>query len=285
MRGKKAQQVVHPDPCPELVVERGPRNEGVGSWVPEQKHRLLSEYLHATRHAWKKWPNRVFIDPFSGPGRIHVKGESFTRDGGAVLAWRTLVADKAPFSKMLTGDLDSERSSACERRLKALGAPVTSFVGSASETVPRMVKEVPQGALCMAFVDPYNLEYLSFALIEELSKLKVDLAINFSSMDLQRNAELEFDPTRARFDGTAPGWRQQPSVLSASKQNVKAAFFRYWVEKVQGLGFDHSREMPLVKNEQGHGIYRMVFFARHDLPNRIWGDVAQGLNKSFAFDD
>jgi three-Cys-motif partner protein len=284
MRGKKVQQIIHPDPCPNLVVERGPKNEGVGSWVPEQKHRLLSEYLSATRHAWKKWPNRVFVDPFAGPGRIQVKGESFTRDGGSVVAWRAL-ADAAPFSKMLIGDLDSERVSACECRLKATGAPVTSFVGPASDTVPRMVKEVPQGALCMAFLDPYNLEYLSFSLIEELSKLKVDLAINFSTMDLQRNAELEFDPTRARFDGTAPGWRQEPSVLSASKQNVKAAFFKYWCEKVQNLGFNHSREMPFVRNDQGHGIYRMVFFARHGLPNRIWGNVAQGPNRSFFFDD
>src|SRR5579872_4234062 len=283
MRGKKVQQAIHPDPCPELVVERGPKNEGVGSWVPEQKHRFLGEYLYASRHAWKKWPSHVFIDPFAGPGRIQVKGESFTRDGGSVLAWRVL-AEIAPFSKMLIGDLNPERASACECRLKALGAPATSFVGPASDTVPRIFKEVPQGTLCMAFIEPYNLEFLTFSLIEALSKLKVDLAINFSTMDLQRNAEFEFDPTRARFDGTAPGWRQDPSILSASKQNVKAAFFRYWCGKVQGLGFNHSREMPLVRNDQGQGIYRMVFFARHDLPNRIWGDVAKGPNRSFLFD-
>ena len=32
-------QPVHPDPCPELPIERGPNEDGVGSWVPEQKHR------------------------------------------------------------------------------------------------------------------------------------------------------------------------------------------------------------------------------------------------------
>ena len=48
----------------------------------------------------------------------------------------------------------------------------------------------------MAYLDPYNLELLAFSIIQELSKLKkVDLAINFSTMDLQRNADLEFDPT------------------------------------------------------------------------------------------
>ena len=137
----------------------------------------------------------------------------------------------------------------------------------------------------MAYIDPYNLELLAFSIIQELSKLKkVDLAINFSTIDLQRNADLEFDPTRARFDDTAPGWRQERAVLSASKQNVKLAFFNYWCELVRGLGFDHSKEMPLITNNRGRGIYRMVFFARHDLPTRIWGDVARGPNRQLFTD-
>jgi three-Cys-motif partner protein len=136
----------------------------------------------------------------------------------------------------------------------------------------------------MAYIDPYNLELLSFSIIEELAKLKVDLAVNFSTMDLQRNAELEFDPKRARFDGTAPGWRRDPDILNASKQNLALAFFKYWCDLVRALGFEHSKEMPLVRNEQGRAIYRMVFFARHDLPNRIWSDVARGPNRAFEFD-
>jgi hypothetical protein len=96
--------VVYPDPCPDLPIERGPEDKGVGNWVPWEKHRLLSEYLNASRFAWKKWKSRVFLDPFSGPGRIQVAGESFTRDGGAVVAWRSL-AKEAPFTNMFVGDL------------------------------------------------------------------------------------------------------------------------------------------------------------------------------------
>lgn len=285
MRGAQIDRSIRPDPCPALIIERGPEDEGVGSWVPAHKHRLLQEYLHATRNAWKKWPSRIFIDPFSGPGRIQVRGENLTRDGGAVLAWRTL-ADTAPFTGMLVGDLNADRASACEQRLKAIGAPATSFSGPAVDTVSAMVATVPRGALCMAYVDPYSLELLSFSVLQELSALKnIDLAVNFCTMDLQRNAELEFDPKRARFDGTAPGWREHPSVVGASKQNVKIEFFRYWCDLVRGLGFRFSREMPLVHNEQGHAIYRMVFFARHDLPTRVWNDVARGPNRSFSFDD
>lgn len=270
---------VLPDPCPELLVERGPHGRGVGSWVPQDKHRLLASYLDATRFAWKKWPERYFIDPFCGPGRVQVEGETFTREGGAVVAWRALAQD-APFTGMLVGDLEAERAHACEQRLAAAGAPVRSFVGPAIQTVPRMVQAVPRNALCFAYIDPYNLEFLSFSLLKTLSQLNVDLAINFCTMDLQRNAEFEFEPQRARFDETAPGWRLDPGVLAASKRNVPVAFFAYWCRLVQELGFSNSREMPFVRNDHGHPIYRLVFFARHSLPTRIWGDVARDANRS-----
>jgi hypothetical protein len=53
------------------------------------------------------------------------------------------------------------------------------------------------------------------------------------------------------------------------------AFFHYWVEHVRKLGFEHSKEMPMVHNDDGHGIYRLVFFGAHELPLRIWHDIAK----------
>src|ERR1700730_8160887 len=210
MRKLQVDLPIHPDPCPDLMVERGPDGRGVGSWVPSQKHKLLCEYLYASSNAWKKWSNRSLIDPFAGPGRVQVAGESVTRDGGAVVAWRALAEKQTPFTQVLVGDLEPERARACESRLQALGAPVRSYAGEAVNSIKDMVLAVPRGSLTLAYLDPYNLELLAFSIIEELAKLKVDLAINFSTMDLQRNADLEFDPNRARFDDTAPGWREDP---------------------------------------------------------------------------
>lgn len=264
------------DPYPNLVVERGPEDKGVGTWVPNDKHRVLRHYLDATKYAWRKWPSRVFIDPFSGPGRIQVAGESFTRPGGTVVAYEALAKD-APFTKVFVGDLDAERAQANEQRLKAIGADATSFIGPADQTVKAMVSAVPQRSLCMAFLDPYNLEHLSFSILQDLSALRnVDLAINFSTMDLQRNVDLEFDPQRARFDRVAPNWRHLPAIENTSRQNLQVLFFNYWCDLVKGLSFKHSHEMPWVENNRGHRIYRMVFFARHDFPSGIWDEVARG---------
>lgn len=269
---------IHPDPCPNLLVEMGPQQRGVGSWVPKQKHTLLADYIGAARGAMQKWENRVFIDPFCGPGRVQVEGESITRDGGSLVAWHRSVWGKTPFSHMFVGDLDGNRSAACAARLRASGANATAFTGPAGETVIEMVKAVPQRSLCLAYIDPYNLEFLSMSIIETLAQLKnVDFAVHFSIMDLHRNVDFELDPCRARFDDAAPGWRN--ALKHCSKSALPGEFFQYWCKQVEELGLGISTAMPLVYNNTGHPIYRLVFFARHGLPHKLWGDVAKSKNQ------
>lgn len=142
-----------------------------------------------------------------------------------------------------------------------------------------MVASVPRGALCLAYVDPYNLRLLSYSILETLAKLRVDLAVNFSTMDLIRNVDSESGPDRVGFDDVAPGWKEHVERSGTSRSSMWVEFFNYWAGLIKELGFEHSREMPLIKNDSGKGIYRMVFFARHDLPNRIWGDVARGPSR------
>lgn len=232
------------------------------------------QYISSAWGAMNRWPERVLIDPFCGPGRIQVKGENFTRDGGSVVAWRQAVKSGAPYTLMLVGELDAERASAAHMRLRALNAPAIGFEGPAEETVHRMVEQVPRNALCLVYIDPYNLSLLSFEMIRALAHLRnVDFAVHFSTMDLSRNVGLESDPERFRFDQVAPGWKQ--ALAGVSPKNRRVQFFKYWMELVRGLDFEFSREMPLVSNNSGHEIYRLVFFARHDLPIRLWGDVAK----------
>jgi three-Cys-motif partner protein len=266
---------VHPDSYPDLTVERGPSEEGVGWWVPQLKHTYLAKYIGGTRKAQVKFPRRVLIDPFCGPGRLQVKGESFTRDGGALVAWHQSVASQCSFTSVMVGDLSKLRAHACEARLRAAGAPVQRFDGAAIETVPRMVAAVSQGSLCLAYIDPYNLEHLSFSIIEKLAELPhVDFAVHFSLMDLTRNVDMELDPARDRFAGALPGWRDRvPS--GTSKTSLAAWFFQDWCNKITGLGFSMSKEMPLIEDGRGRALYRLVFFSRNPFPDKIWGDIAK----------
>jgi three-Cys-motif partner protein len=273
----------HPDPCPELTIERGPHEEGVGWWVPEVKHTYLAKYIHATRMAQRRFSRRILIDPFCGPGRIQVKGETATRDGGAMVAWRQSVESQCPFTSVMVGDLNGARASACEARLARAGAVVRRFDGPASETVMNMADAVPRGALCLAYIDPYNLEHLSFSIIERLAKLQfVDIAVHFSLMDLTRNVDMELDPSRDRFSGASPGWRDRLPPAT-SKATLPAWFFEDWRKQITALGFSVSRVMPLVDDGQGRSLYRLVFFSRHPLPDRIWGDIASDKTQAALF--
>lgn len=275
---------VHPDLRPDLAVERGPSQEGVGWWVPEVKHTLIGKYIHATRKAQLKFKERVLIDPFCGPGRIQVKGESFTRDGGAIAAWNQSVLSNCRFTKVLIGDILPDRALACEARLSALGAPVLKFDGPAEETVDQMARAVPFGALCLAYIDPYNLEFLSMSLIKRLAKLpNVDFAVHFSLMDLSRNVDMELDPNRDRFRHASPGWRDRAPATTLPKAKLATWFFEDWCRQIADLGFSIQREMPLVADGNGRVLYRLVFFSRHALPDRIWGDIAKSPNLQFDF--
>ena len=172
-------------------------------------------YLDATREAQKKFKQRVLIDPFCGPGCIQVEGENFTRDGGAIVAYRQSLRSGAPFTKLLVGDIDSSRVHANELRLRAAGAAVQSFVGPAEQTVGEMAKAVPFGALALAYIDPYNLEFLSFSIIERLAKLQyVDFAVHFSLMDLTRISTWSWTPS-----GTALAMRCRVGALPYRPMN------------------------------------------------------------------
>lgn len=267
------------DPLPELTVERGPHGRGVGRWVPEQKHKYLADYIIATQMARRKFPSCVLIDPFCGPGRIQVEGEAFTRPGGSIVAYTAAASTVAPFSRVLIGDLDESRAQANQARLVAAGAEVQAFAGAARETVEDMVRAVPSGALALAYIDPYNLEHLSFSIIERLAKLrKVDFAVHFSTMDLMRNIDLELNPQRDRFDHALPGWRDEVPLATLSKASLPGWFFGRWCNRIESLGFRISHQMPLISDGKGRSIYRLVFFSRHPLPDRIWADIAKSRN-------
>lgn len=264
------------DPYPDLEIEEG-AGDGVGWWVPDVKHTMLAKWIDGTKGARKKdWQHLVLIDPFCGPARVRVKGQAETRPGGCAVLWLQSQRSGVPFTSVLVGDLKASRAHAAEQRLRAMGAPVKAFTGPANETVHAMKEHIPRGALVLAYLDPYNLAYLSFDIIREIAKIKsVDFAVHFSVYDMFRNVDMEFGEERARFDEAAPGWRQAIDAESMSKESLKQAFFEYWMKQIEALGFTFSESMPLVRGDRNAPLYRLACFSRHPLPNRVWADVSR----------
>lgn len=270
------------DPAAELQlpVERGRQGRGVGSWVPATKHTYLCKYIEGTRNMRRRWPQRVYVDLFCAAGRIQVEGEGLTRHGGAPLAWLHSQKGDAAFSHCIVGDIDPVRANACGERLRRLDAPVQVLVGPAEQTAADALRLIPRSALTLVFLDPYNLEFLSFQIIERLASLrKVDFAVHFSTMDLRRNVLMEFNPERARFDAAAPGWREHIDPAAFIRGDADDAFFDYWCGLIRSLGFIISDRIPLVRDDGNRPLYHLVFFSRDERPGGIWSDVAQGPNR------
>jgi three-Cys-motif partner protein len=262
-----------PDPCEGLRVQANEDNCGVGTWVPRIKHSQLCKYIDSAYGAARspKWPGGwVYLDPFCGAGRIRVAGETQTRHGGAALAWRQSQLSGTPFRKVLIGDLDPVSLHACEARLTRLGAPVQGFNAPAVESIEKMIAEVPKGALCLAYIDPYKIGVLAFDIFRTLAEMQVDIIVNFFSSDLRRNVD-------SAKDELNPGWKQRLAG-QMNKSSLAAAWFDDWQTQVRALGFKMSESMQTVPNSKNSEMYRLVFFAKRSFPIGLWDEVSVDQN-------
>jgi hypothetical protein len=78
---------------------------------------------------------------------------------------------------MHLNDFDATKSAAVDARLRALGGSPICYSDPANVAVDKIVAAVNPRGLHFAFLDPCNLEGLSFDIIRKPSKLKVDMLI------------------------------------------------------------------------------------------------------------
>lgn len=199
-----------------------------------------------------------------------------------MVAWRQSQISNASFDQVLIGDLDKSKVDACQARLAAAGCKVKAFQGKAEDTVNDMIRAVPPRSLCLVYIDPYNLSLLSYQMLKALASLpKVDFVVHFSTMDWLRNTANATNPAYPRLDEVSPGWRDRLSGVSNS--SLPVALFNDWYANIEALDFQFAKAHPIFNNTQ-HEIYKLVFFARHPLPIKLWGDVAKEKNRSL-FED
>jgi three-Cys-motif partner protein len=141
---------------------------------------------------------------------------------------------------MHLNDFDSAKSTAVEKRIRSLGGAPICYNDPADVAVDKIVAAVNPGGLHFAFLDPYNLEGLSFAIIRKLAKLqRVDMLIHVSVQDLQRNLD-DYSRAGGVFDSFAPGWHNQVNRQQAIKP-FRAALMEYWLAEIRKLGNHASK--------------------------------------------
>jgi three-Cys-motif partner protein len=254
----------------------------VGEWALE-KHARLRKYIDIYRDVRKKFtdPNRApnfrggatYIDLFCGPGRAKVRETGLLIDGSPLVAVKSAIAGKYPFSEIHLADLNRTYSEAAVKRVSALGANARGYTGEAEHTCDQVIAALNPYGLHFAFLDPFNLDNLSFMIIRKLSTLKhIDLLLHVSVQDLQRNLARYEEEKPSALDTFAPGWRSQVN-LKRSIAPIRADILRHWQGLVRSLGFIEPRGVELVTGSVKQRLYWLIFLRKNKIANDFWDKI------------
>jgi three-Cys-motif partner protein len=249
----------------------------VGPWA-RAKHLRLSRYVDIAKGARAKFaPPRGtggagYIELFSGPGRSLIEGTSEYIDGSPLVAYRAAHASGVRFSEIHLNDIDGEKAAALDSRIRAAGGAAVVHNGPAAVVIDRVIDAINPAGLHFAFLDPYNLEYLSFDIIEKLSRFRhMDMLVHVSVQDLQRNLD-RYSIQGGVFDRFAPGWRAKVDPNQAIAP-FRAALLDYWLGEIRKLGTMPAEGMELIVGSKNQRLYWLMFVAAHELAQKLWGAV------------
>jgi three-Cys-motif partner protein len=198
-------------------------------------------------------------------------------DGSPLVAFKAAQAS-VPFTEMHLNDFDTTKSAAVDVRIRALGGAPICHSDPADVAVDKIVAAVNPSGLHFAFLDPYNLEGMSFEIIRKLSKLKVDMLIHVSVHDLQRNLD-SYSKAGGVFDSFAPGWRGQVDTNQAINA-VRAALMKYWMDEIQKLGTKPAKGVELIVGSKGQRLYWLVFVSKHGLAQNFWNAIRNPMKQT-----
>lgn len=259
-----------------------PRDDGllipeVGRWA-KRKYHFLSRYLHLFSTGMKKkWPQRHYIDLFSGAGFARIRGTNDLVAGSPVIA--SNVADS------FSGIHLCEQNAACFDALSSRITPQTAATavatvrGDANLKIGEILRSVPRrDALCVTFADPFGL-HLDWETVKAISDVRSDLIILLAdNMDALRNwAKYYYDDPESNLDRFMgePGWRD--ALASASGGNQAERLRARYTQRLQSLGYEHF-DSERIANDQDRDIYSLMFASRNPRGLDFW-------NKARAVDE
>lgn len=249
----------------------------VGSWTKE-KHERLRKYVDISRAVRRKFlqggGGATYIDLYCGSGRAFIRDTNEKIDGSPLVAFKCARDGGVPFSQIHVADLEEEKVAAAAKRIAEAGGTATTYVGKAEDIAPQIVARLNPSGLHFAFLDPYNLDALPFAVIEALGRLKrIDMLIHVSAQDLQRNLNAYTKPDDIRLERFAPGWRQHVG-LNQSQGRIRAVLLAYWAGKFEALGLSAARHAELVSGqERNQRLYWLVLVSREKLARDFWEKI------------
>lgn len=249
----------------------------VGPWA-EKKYSLIRLYTELFSTGMKNiWEHRVYVDLFSGPGKVKVRETSKVLLGSPLLALD--IPDK--FSSYVFCDQNRESIQALQKRVEKShpNAKAVFIHGDCNRNLGDVIKHIPERkALTFCLMDPYNLG-IEFDTVRRMSEYRVDFLMSLVlGVDALRNSKryINENSTRiATFLGTTD-WRAK--WVEESKKGVGFPRFlaEEFVRRMIDLGFRRDALTTMVEirsDERNLWLYHLAFFSRHERGYDFWSKV------------
>jgi len=256
--------------------------DGVGPWV-EDKHRLVSLYETLFSTGMKrKWEMRVYIDLYSGPGMVRVRGTGKFLWGLPLLALQV----KDPFDKYIFCESKGIALDALKSRVGKLfpKANVCYVSGDCNDMTEEICRNIPAPSrdckvLSFCFVDPYDLS-VKFSTIRKIADRFVDfLTLLALGMDANRNAQHYLDTANHKIDDFLglPDWRERwtEQVLKGwvSFPRFLAQTYAEQMVSLKYLPVPFHQMKAIRSDVKNLPLYHLALFSRHRLAYEYWDDV------------
>ncbi len=258
-----------------------------GSWVSE-KLDYLKRYIDIFETSMRlKWPQRNYIDLFSGTGKNSIRETKEIILGSPLVALTT----KHPFEGYYFSDCNKDNILALNTRCNASEYynRVHIYTADANQIVNTIVDQIKKfypPSLNLAFLDPDGLE-LEWSTVAKLVELRCDLIIHYSQQGITRYGLKAFksdEETKVdRFFGTTE-WRRvyKPWYEKPRKPGLHRELIGFYKERLKSLGYREVKQSdeiltePLIRNEKRNvPLYRLIFASKNPLGEDFWQKVTQ----------
>jgi three-Cys-motif partner protein len=252
-----------------------------GAWI-DTKHRLLTYYADVfSRSMKRKWENRVYLELFSGPGKCLMRNSRSEADGSPLK-----VIDRE-FSKFIFTEMNVAAAEALAQRLapKPNSDKVEIWCGDCRDAINQI--KIPAGSLTFAFIDPTGIGHAPFSLIKSLrEKTRCDILINVQhAMGIKMNVH-QYTPD-SNDQSALTKFLGNDEWKKLSRQNPRD-FFRgvldLYKKQLESIGFAFIGREVLISNEQGSGLYLLLFASAHERGKDFWEKSMKGVLEPELFD-
>jgi len=243
----------------EVICSDGKLGIKIGPWAPEKLY-YLGLYCDIFNKGMKnKWPTRIYLDLFSGPGRCVVETSKEEIYGSPI----TSLNCEIPFTHYFFNDNNPNFIEALNSRVSRCDfATIKLFNKDCNLAIEDLLKELPDRALYFCFIDPLNWE-INFTSIQKLTEgRQMDLLITFHIGNIKRDAA---DPPQELIDFFPPlNW--QELYINANKGNRlnERIFLDAYENGLKKIGYKVTRDHLFMRNVRNTLLYYLIFASKHE---------------------